>query len=268
MLSLRLPSTAIVIFSLVCTTPAGVAWAAPAPEGTGGEAAAKSIEPSPEAVEAAIEAGDLSLARDIAVALREADPSLDNRRLEARTWVTLGDYAAAKATLEAGQAELEEELDAMRQAAVDEAAEAGEELDPASVDLGSEGAAITAEIGALDEELAALDEASRGTVADEPESTHREAMDDERAARLAALAPKPEPPPAPIDGPAPIEIHKKWYFWVTLGAIVASAGAIVALGIRNGVDERNEQSSAQLPAPAPAGPGKVGLGAGGVVFRF
>ncbi len=108
-----------------------------------------------------------------------------------------------------------------------------------------------------------LEDMSRGTVEDEPASTHREEYDHQRAAKLAALAPKP--PPVVADTPPPpepIKIHRKWYFWVTLGAIVASAAAITGIAIKAATsapedDLDTEMTAARLPLQ------RQGLG-----FRF
>ncbi|MCA9681119.1 MAG: hypothetical protein KC457_02920 [Myxococcales bacterium] len=185
-----------------------------------------------EAVEAALAEGELGRASELAVALREAQPTLEHHRLEAWVWEALGDYQQAKA-------------------AIDRALESLEEDDPSRPEL--------------EAEWTRLDDASRGTVADEPASTHRQRLDDERAARLAALAPKPTPPPPVIDvAPKREPIVKKWYFWVTLGALVASAAAIVGIAVAANVEDRKNVGAARLPKSGPA----VGAGPGGLVFRF
>jgi len=95
-------------------------------------------------------------------------------------------------------------------------------------------------------------------VPDEPASTHREELD---AAREERLAPTPEPEKAE-PAPAPVEdvkIVKKWYFWVTLAAIVASAGAITGIAIKAATDERKDSldRSASLPTPAADSPALI-----------
>ena len=216
-------------------------FAAPEPEAasdTSAEAGAEAVPeaapaaemPEVAAIEAALADGDLSTATELALARRVADPSADNYALEAAVWEALGDYEQAKAahlaTLEALPEDSEQRA-------------------------------------AVEARLAELEEASRGTEADEPASVHRERLDQERADRLAALLPTPEPPPPIIDAPVSKPITQKWYFWVTLGAIVASAGAIVGIAVSTAVDENNEGSATASGARrAPTIP------VGGAVFRF
>jgi hypothetical protein len=109
--------------------------------------------------------------------------------------------------------------------------------------------------------LESIQEQRRGTVTGEPESTHRETLDDARAERLAAL--NPAKAVTPVDTPKAKEtpIIKKWYFWVTLVAIVASAGAITGIAIKAAGQERKDaldETSARVPGP----------GTGGVLLRF
>lgn len=237
---IQMLAASAVATSLILALPPAV-LAAPAAEDTppaaGDPTEAEASEPpadlpAVEDVETALAEGDLTTARELAVARREGDPSAANYVLEARVWEALGDYENAKLALEAALEQLAEDSD---------------------------------ERVELEAELAELEAVSRGTVADEPPSTHREALDQARAERLAALAPKP-PPPDPIDAaPARKPIVKQWYFWVTLGAIVASAGAIVGLAASNALDERSDDAAAGLgraPTRRPVVP------AGGVVFRF
>lgn len=194
-----------------------------APE-TGSEAPAE--VPEQAAIRSALEAGDLTTARELAVARSEGQPSADNFALEAEVMLALGDYEQAKAALDRAIAALPEDAEGDR-------------------------AALTQ----LRDDIEAR---SRGTRADEPESTHREQLDRERAERLAALAPKPTPPPEPIDEPKPREpIIKKWYFWVTLGAIVATAGAIVGVAVSSSIEERKGDAAS-----------RQGLPAGGMTIRF
>lgn len=187
-------------------------------------------EPPPESdVHAALDAGDLSTARELALARSEADPSADNFVLEAQVWLALGDYDnAALAYAKA--------------------------LDALPEDASNERETIT-------EALASIEASARGTKADEPESTHRERLDSERAERLAALNPKPPPPPEVVDTPKREPIIKKWYFWVTLGAIVASAGAIVGIATTSAIDDGNQDADQNAAARRP-------IPVGGVMFRF
>lgn len=179
---------------------------------------------SEASVRAALAEGDLETAHVDAKALREVQPTFDHWLLEADVHAARGDHASERAALEGARASV---------------AEPG----------ASEREAI-----ALESRLAALDERMRGSVADEPVSSHRERLDAERAARLAALQPPP-PVAAPVDvPPPPVPIVKKWYFWVTLGSIVGAAVAITAVAI----DANVGKSSADARLP-PAGPAAGGL---------
>lgn len=202
--------------------------AAAEPDAEGPTDEAPSVEaPSVAEVEAALADGDLSTAKELALARSEADPSPDNLELEAAVWEALGDYEQAKRAHAAALEALPEDDEAR---------------------------------ASIEAQLAELEAASRGTRVDEPESTHRERIDGERAERLAALAPKPPPPPEVIDEPTREPIIKKWYFWVTLGAIVASAGAIVGIAASTALD--NDDSAAGASARRPVVP------VGGAVFHF
>ncbi len=106
--------------------------------------------------------------------------------------------------------------------------------------------------------LAVLDREARGTVADEPASTQRVALDQ---ARVARLAPKVVAPPvlAPVDPPPPPRqrIVKKWYFWVTVLAIAGTAVAITAVGIKASRATRSDDLD---PRRGRVGPPEPGLG--------
>ncbi len=181
-----------------------------------------------QTVDDALAEGDLSTARELTAAQEGEDP--ENTRARARVCEQAGDYACA--------------LAAWQQVLAD--------LPPNSPER--------TEIEAT---ISDLEDMSRGTVSDEPASTHRAEFDKQRAAKLAALAPKPAPvvddtPPPP----EPVKIHRKWYFWVTLGAIVASAAAITGIAIKaatsNSEDDLDARATAgRLPPP------RHGLG-----FRF
>lgn len=215
--------------TLACLSPLSVA-AAPAasPAPTAEPDDEPDDVPDEAAVRSALQDGDLTSARELAVARSAADPSVENLVLEAQVWAALGDYDNAQRAYAAAR-------DALAQDAIDE-----REF--------------------IDAQIAALEDASRGTRADEPVSTERERIDDERAERLAALAPKP-PPPQIVDKPKPVPITKKWYFWVTLGAIAASAGAIVGLGISSAVEEQRDNAGTAAAARTP-------IPVGGMMLRF
>lgn len=217
--------------TLACLSPLSV-HAAPAeaePAAPTSETVGDQGVPEEAAIRGALQDGDLSTARELAVARSAADPSTENLMLEAQVWVELGDYENAQRAYAAARDTLPED-------AVDARA-------------------------SIDAEIATLEDASRGTRADEPVSTERERIDAERAERLAALAPKPPPPPL-VDKPKAVPITKKWYFWVTLGAIAASAGAIVGLGISSAVEEQRDNAgtaAAAVRQPIPVG---------GMMLRF
>lgn len=196
-------------------------FAAPAPE------PAASAEEGEPTVARALESGDLTTARELATAARSEDPSPENWLAEAEVFDALGDIAAATESYQGY-------LDAVGDAPSDERARVEARLD----------------------ELA---EQSRGVVADEAASTHREEIDAERAEREAATRLKPPPPPAPAPEPRD-RIVEKWYFWVTLAAIAGAAGAITGISIKAANQERKDSLDRV------AGPGNGPTG--GVLFRF
>lgn len=221
-LSRRVCATLLAV-SLASLSPLGV-WAAPPEEAPATDEAPAEV-PDEAAIQAALADGDLTTARDMAVARSAAEPSADNLVLEARVWTALGDYEQAKRAYGSAR-------DALPEGAVEQRE-------------------------SIEAELQALEDQSRGTRADEPVSTQRERLDAERAERLAALSAKP-PPPTITDAAKPVPITKKWYFWVTLGAIAASAGAIVGLAVSSAVEERRDTgTAARQPIPV-----------GGVTLRF
>lgn len=180
------------------------------------------LPPEPATVEAALAGGDLSAARTLAEAARKAAPTAEHWRAEAEVCERLADHACARAAWEGHLAAL-----------------------PASGDRKAGEAA-----------LARLDEVSRGTVEDEPASTHRAALDKARADREAALLPKPAPADAPKPTPPRRErIVKKWYFWVTTLAIAAAAGAITGIAVKAARDEQPDV----LDARRALLPGGLGL---------
>jgi hypothetical protein len=208
--------------TLVALTLALPVRAAPAQGPTPEGPAASEAVPEEAAIRSALEAGDLTTARELAMARSAAEPSSDNLALEAEVHTAIGDYERAKAALD-------QAIAALPETAKDDRA-------------------------ALTQRRDELEERSRGVRTDEPESTHREQLDGERAERLAALAPAPEPTPEPIDQPKPrVPIVKKWYFWVTLGSIVATAGAIVGVAISSSVKEQKGNDTAVGRQPSPAG---------------
>ena len=218
----------LVALTLALPVSVGAAPAqGPTPEGPAAPVSSEATAiAEPAAIRSALEAGDLTTARELAEARSAAEPTAENLALEAEVQLALGDYERAKAALDRAIAALPEQAEDDR--------------------------------AALEQLRDEIEASSRGERADEPGSAHREQLDRERAERLAALAPKPEPKPEPVDQPKPREpIVKKWYFWVTLGAIVATAGAIVGVAISSSVEERKDTAVGRQPSPS-----------GGLTLRF
>jgi hypothetical protein len=189
------------------------AWAGPAtgPEGptpAPAEPAPAGAEPksAEEPVDAAMEQGDLSEAAEQATEARRKDPSAANWRREAEILEQKGDYEGAARAYKG-------ELDAL----------------PAG-DAGRDRAAS---------DLQRVNEQARGRVKTEPASTHREELDATWGApkKKATVTKRPS---APADKPAEDRIVRKWYFWVTVAAIVASAAAVTGIAIKAARDERRD----------------------------
>ncbi len=159
---------------------------------------------------------DLEQARMDARARASASPSAENFRVEAQLAEEAGDRAGAVAAYS-------RELEALP---------AG---DPARARAKSDLARVRAEM--------------RGRVVDEPESTHREALD-RRWAPAKKVAPAPKGQPQPTDGPPKDDrIVKKWYFWVTIVAIAASAAAVTGIAVRASREDRPDALDRMAPAP-------------------
>ncbi len=185
-------------------------------------------------VEDALAQGDLNSARERAVTQREADPSAENWKREAEVCEQLRDYPCAIAAWRGRLAALPEDAHTER--------------------------------GNAELRIESLEEESRGVVADEPESTHREQLDQARADRIAAANP---PPPTPEPKPQPetladVQIHKKWYFWVTIVAFAASAAAITGIAVKSALDEQPDD----LDTASAGGRGSFPSGSPGLGFRF
>lgn len=179
--------------------------AAPAPTAAPAEPAPSSAAPT--SVEAALEAGDLETAMTLATEARTKDPSPAAWRVEAEVAELRGDLAAAEAAYR-GELEALPKGDAQARARAEQ-------------------------------DLARVQAQSRGTVASEPKSQHRAELDRKWAGEpKAAASPKKRrtvPPPSPRARED--RIVTKWYFWVTVGAIVASAAAVTAIAIRAARDD-------------------------------
>ncbi len=179
---------------------------------TGTVKAAAPTAPAETVSADALASGDLSSARSQAEAARKASPSAETWAAEAAVCERLADLACARAARTQQQ-----------------------RLAPAG---SPERAAVTAK-------LATLEDLSRGTVEDEPASTHRKELDQARSSRDTVLRPPLKTDVAPKKPPPPRErIVKKWYFWVTILAIGASAAAITAIGIKSARDEQADDLDA------------------------
>jgi hypothetical protein len=164
----------------------------------------------PVSIDAALAAGDLSAAREQAEAARKASPSVSTWAAEAEVCERQGDLACARAARTEQRA------------------------------LAPEG---SPERAAAEARLAALADMSRGTATDEPASTKRAELDEQRAAR-EFVKPPPKLDKAPVKAPPRERIVKKWYFWVTILAIAASGAAITGIAIKAANDERKDSLDA------------------------
>jgi len=174
---------------------------------------------------AASEPGDLSAQAEAAVAAREAEPTPAAWRAEAQAKEAMGDYRGAEAAYAGERDALPEgDIDARRKAEVD---------------------------------WERMREQARGTVEDEPRSTHRAELDGQWVAPASPeeLRPVPRPKADPTidDGPRSERIITKWYFWVTVAAIAASAGAVAGIAIKAARDERSDALDASALQPMPMG---------------
>lgn len=183
---------------------------------------------APTSADAALEEGDLESARSLAIAAREADPSAARWADEAAIHERAGDLGAA--------------IKAWKRHRKGLPAGASEARASAS------------------KKIAALEEEARGARADEPASTQRGALDAARAERLAALRPKAPPPKPAAPPPPPRErVITKWYFWLTVAAIAASAGAITGIAIQAAQEEQADDLSRAWGGGSPAPPSGLHL---------
>lgn len=172
----------------------------------------------------AIDPTDLTSLREAAAARAAAAPTAVNFRAQAELAERAGDWSGALAALDAERGALAQD---------DETARARNQQDRTRVE-----------------------QKQRGTVADEASSTHRAELDRKWAppSRPLAHAPKPKPP-----APGPVRddrIVKKWYFWVTLTAIAASAAAITAIAVKAARDDKPDalDRRTRLPTRGFGGP--------------
>ena len=173
----------------------------------------------------ASEPGDLSAQADAAVAAREAEPTPATWRAEAQAKEAMGNYRGAAAAYAGERDALPEgDIDARRKAEVD---------------------------------WERMREEARGRVEDEPRSTHRAELDGQWVApptpEELRPAPRPKADPTIDNGPRSERIVTKWYFWVTVAAIAASAGAVAGIAIKAARDERSDALDASALQPMPMG---------------
>jgi hypothetical protein len=179
----------------------------PAEADAGAEAPPAEAEaPAEDPIGAAVERGDLSEAAEQATAARRQDPSPANWRREAEILEQKGDLEGA-ATAYQG------ELDALPKD-----------------DPGRDRA---------QSDLHRVREQARGRVETEPASTHREELDATWGPKTKK-APSKKRPKAAAPTAAEDRIVRKWYFWVTVAAIVASAAAVTGIAIKAARDERRD----------------------------
>lgn len=87
-------------------------------------------------------------------------------------------------------------------------------------------------------DLQRVREASRGVIADEGASKHRAELDRKWSPAKPPDARPPVREPAPTKVAGDDRIVKKWYFWVTLGAIAGAAAAVTAIAIKASRDDK------------------------------
>jgi hypothetical protein len=204
--------------------PAHVLAAGPASATTTAESTPPATETPKEAVppsesatatpEDAAASGDLTTMREQAAAATRADPSPANHHREGQLAEQAGDHAAALAAYEA-------ELAATRDAA-----------------------ARTAVQG----DISRVREAMRGRVPDEPTSTHRKELDKRWAPAKKQGTAKKAVPVAKDEGPEKKDrIVRKWYFWVAIVAIAASAAAVTGIAIKAARDDKPDSLDRRAP---------------------
>ena len=154
-------------------------------------------------------ARDLGIALEQARMQREANPTPENWRREAQVLEEMGQYESAARAYEGELAALPE---------------------------GDEAAARRKEARA---DLERVQQAARGTADGDPPSQHREQLDERWEPKPAPkqAVPRPEPRPAP---PSDERIVRKWYFWVTIAAIAASAAAVTGIAVKASRDRRRD----------------------------
>ena len=181
--------------------------------------------PADTSAQGPAEAGDLGARAEAASAAREAEPTAVHWRAEAEAKEALGDYVGA-ADAYRGELEAlpEDDIDARRKSEAD---------------------------------WERVRELSRGKVEDEPASTHRAEFDREwvppAPPEQLRPVPRPKADPTLVDD-TDDRIITKWYFWVTVAAIAASAGAVAGIAIKAARDERSDALDASGLQRMPSAP--------------
>ena len=180
--------------------PPGVASAAPEPATPPTAAPTSDTPTSPTDEEL-----DLTAAREAAAAKRTADPSPANWRAEGELAERAGDWGGASDAYQQALSRMDPQ-------------------DPARA--------------AVQEDLTRGRERARGVVADEGKSTHREELDRSWKQPEPTKTTRAKPQQLPAQAPKDDRIVKKWYFWVTIGAIVAAAAAVTGVAIKASRDDK------------------------------
>jgi hypothetical protein len=204
---MRYPTIAAVL-AVVLSLP-GQALAEPAsgPEGPAAPPVAEADAAAGEdAVAAAKDSGDLSRAVELATEARTADPSPENWHREGQIREELGDYDGAAKAYGGELAALPED------------------------DPGRKG--VLADLQRVRDE-------ARGRVETEPASTHRGELDKQWTSSTKK-GKKPAKRAEPAGKSTEDRIVRKWYFWVTVAAIVASAAAVTGIAIKAARDEKRD----------------------------
>jgi hypothetical protein len=164
--------------------------------------------------EDAAASGDLTTMREQAAAATKADPSPANHHREGQLAEQAGDSSAALKAYEA-------ELAVTRDAAARKSVQA---------------------------DVARVRETMRGRVIDEPASTHRKELDKRWGATKEGGTATSKTPVVAAPGPQKKErIVKKWYFWVAVVAIAASAAAVTGIAIEASRDDKPDSLDRRAP---------------------
>jgi hypothetical protein len=199
--ALRACSLFLALVLALVSSPARAAMHAPADATT-----PPTAETPPTTEPPAAEPIDLSAAREAANARRVADPSPANWRAEGQLAEQAGDFAAASDAYEQALGRMDPQ-------------------DPTRA--------------AVQEDLSRVRDRARGIVSDEGASTHRGELDQKWVTPATGpRSPRAQPKQLPKDAPRDDRIVKKWYFWVTIGAIAASAAAVTAIAIKAARDDK------------------------------